>query len=127
MAAPDIRPEQDYFAHLSEGRFMLQRSRSSGKFFFHPRVAEPVTGSRDLEWAPASGHGTVYSTTVVRAKPPTPAYNVVLVDLAEGPRIMSRVEGIAPEAVRIGMAVQARIATQDGKSILVFDPVETAQ
>lgn len=127
MASLDIRPELDYFAHLSEGRFMLQRSRASGRFFFHPRVAEPLTGSRDLEWIAASGRGTVYATTVVRAKPPTPAYNVVLVDLAEGPRIMSRVEGIAPESVAIGMTVQARIITQDGKPVLVFNPVESAQ
>ena len=40
-----IRPEQEYFAHLAQGRFMLQRSRSSGRFFFYPRVAEPVTGA----------------------------------------------------------------------------------
>jgi hypothetical protein len=34
---------------------------------------------------------------------------------------MSRVEGIAPEAVRIGMKVQARIAEQDEREILLFD------
>ncbi len=117
----DIRPEQAYFAHLAQGKFMLQRSSSSGRFFFYPRVAEPRTGAQDLEWVEASGRGTVYATTVVRVKPPQPPYNVVLVDLEEGPRIMSRVEGIAPELVRIGMKVKARIGTQDEKSILLFD------
>ena len=116
-----MHPEQEYFAHLAQGRFMLQRSRGSGRFYFHPRVAEPVTGARDLEWVEASGHGTIHAATVVRSKPPQPSYNVVLVDLAEGPRVMSRVEGIAPEAVRIGMAVRARIGTQDDKPILLFD------
>jgi len=116
-----IRPEQEYFAHLAEGRFMLQRSRASGKCFFHPRVAEPVTGARDLEWVQASGSGTVYATTVVRAKSPAVPANVVLVDLDEGPRVMSRVEGINPDAVRIGMRVQARIGQQDGRPILLFD------
>jgi hypothetical protein len=124
---PDIRPEQEYFAHLAQGRFMLQRSRSTGRFFFHPRVAEPVTGNRDLEWVAASGLGTVHATTVVRPKPPQQPYNVVLVDLEEGPRVMSRVEGIGPEAVRIGMEVLARIATQDEKAILLFDPVDGAR
>lgn len=117
----DIRPEQAYFAHLAQGKFMLQRSSSSGRFFFYPRVAEPRTGAQDLEWVEASGRGTVYATTVVRVKPPQPPYNVVLVDLEEGPRIMSRVEGIAPELVRIGMKVKARIGTQDENSILLFD------
>ncbi|MGA8784149.1 MAG: Zn-ribbon domain-containing OB-fold protein [Polaromonas sp.] len=116
-----IRPEQDYFAHLAQGRFMLQRSRNSGNYFFYPRVAEPVTGARDLEWVEASGRGTVHATTVVRVKPPQQPYNVVLVDLEEGPRVMSRVEGIAPQDVRIGMKVQARIAKQDERDILLFD------
>jgi len=122
-----IKPEQEYFAHLAQGRFMLQRSRSSGEFFFHPRVAAPVTGARDLEWAAVSGRGTVHAVTIMRPKPPQAPYNVVLVDLEEGPRMMSRVEGLAPGDVRIGMAVQARIATQDDKPLVVFDPAkETA-
>jgi len=122
----DPRPEQEYFAHLAQGRFMLQRARGTGRVFFYPRVAEPVTGSRDLEWVEASGRGTVYATTVVRPKLPQVPYNVVLVDLEEGPRLMSRVEGIAPEAVRIGMPVLARIGMQDGKPILLFDPAGAA-
>jgi len=120
---PEIKPEQEYFAHLAQGRFMLQRSRGSGEFFFYPRVAAPVTGARDLEWVEASGRGTVHAVTIMRPKPPQAPYNVVLVDLEEGPRMMSRVEGLAPEAVRIGMAVQARIATQDDKPLVVFDAV----
>lgn len=123
----DPRPEQEYFAHLAQGRFMLQRSRASGRCFFYPRVAAPVSGDRDLEWVPASGRGTVHATTIVRPKPPQQPYNVVLVDLEEGVRVMSRVEGIAPEAVKIGMPVQARIGTQDEKPILLFDPVGVAK
>lgn len=123
----EIKPEQEYFAHLAQGRFMLQRSRTSGEFFFYPRVAAPVTGARDLEWVAASGRGTVYAVTIMRPKPPQAPYNVVLVDLEEGPRMMSRVEGLAPEAVRIGMAVQARIATQDDKPLVVFDAVGTKE
>ena len=120
---PEIKPEQEYFAHLAQGRFMLQRSRASGEFFFYPRVAAPVTGARDLEWVEASGRGTIHAVTIMRPKPPQAPYNVVLVDLEEGPRMMSRVEGLAPEAVRIGMPVQARIAAQDDKPLVVFDAV----
>ncbi len=117
------RLEEEYLAFLAQGRFMLQRSRSSGQYVFFPRVAEPRTGSRDLEWVAASGEGTVYATTTVRAKPPQPSYNVALITLAEGPRMMSRVEGIEPDAVRIGMPVRARVAQAEGKPLLVFDAV----
>lgn len=118
-----LRPEQEYFAFLQAGRFMIQRSRSSGLHVFYPRVAEPRTGARDLEWVEASGLGTVYATTVVRPKPPQMPYNVAVVQLAEGPRMVSRVESIDATAVRIGMTVQARIVRLDDAPLVVFEPV----
>ena len=117
-----IKPDQEYAGFLAQGRFMIQRARSSGRYVFYPRVVEPGTGSTELEWVEASGKGTVYSVTVVRQKPPTPDYNVVLIDLAEGPRLMSRVDGIPPQDVRIGMAVQARVIREGDTPLLVFEP-----
>jgi uncharacterized protein len=124
MADQVTKPTEDFLRFLGEGRFMIQRSRSSGRHVFYPRVVEPGTGAADLEWVEASGKGTVYATTVQRNKPPAPDLNLVLVDLAEGPRMMSRVEGIDPAAVRIGMAVRARIVAAEGAApFVVFDPV----
>ena len=117
-----IQPEVDFLKFLEQGSFRLQRSRSSGRHIFYPRVAEPSTGSTDLEWVEASGRGTVYSTTVIRQKPPAPNYNLALVDLEEGPRMMTRVEGIAPEQVTIGMPVKAKIVREDDRALLVFEP-----
>jgi uncharacterized protein len=117
-----MNPEKEYFEHLAQGRFMIQKSRSTGGHVFYPRVAEPGTGATDLEWVAASGRGTVYSTTVIRQKPPTPNYNLALIDLAEGPRMMSRVEGIAPEDVRIGMPVKAKIVHENEQALVVFEP-----
>jgi uncharacterized OB-fold protein len=117
-------PTNEYLTYLAQGRFVIQRSRSSGAYVFYPRVAEPRTGATDLEWVEASGRGTVYATTVQRNKSPAPDTNVVLVDLAEGPRMLSRVEGIAAAEVRIGMAVQARVVVGD-MPYVVFDPVGT--
>lgn len=118
-----IKPDAEYQSFLGEGRFMIQRCRTSGRHFFYPRVAEPGTGDTSLEWVEACGQGSVYATTTVRVKPPAEAYNVALVELAEGPRMMSRVEGVAAEQVRIGMKVKARIQ-QDGDSrYVVFDVV----
>jgi uncharacterized OB-fold protein len=115
-------PDLAFRAFLEEGRFMLQRSRETGCFVFYPRVAEPGTGCTDLEWTEASGAGVVYSTTVVRNQPRAPDYNVALIDLAEGVRMMSSVEGIEPGAVTIGLAVRARIARIDEAPVIVFDP-----
>jgi uncharacterized OB-fold protein len=116
-----VRPDEEYLEHLAAGRFMIQRSRSSGKFVFYPRVAEPGTGALDLEWRPASGGGEVYAVTAIQPKPPEEAYNVVLVALDEGPRLMSRVEGVAAHEVKIGQRVKARIAQIENQPAIVFD------
>ncbi|MBO9355790.1 hypothetical protein GG851_17530 [Bordetella petrii] len=127
-STPGLLPQQEYFDHLAAGRFMIQRSRGSGEYVFYPRVAAPRTGALDLEWVPASGRGTVYATTVMRVRPPAPPYNVCLVELEEGPRMMSRVEGIAPQDVRVGMAVRARIARdENGQPLVVFDVAQQEQ
>jgi uncharacterized protein len=122
IQSEQIQPEVDFLKFLEQGSFRIQRSRSSGRHIFYPRVAEPLTGSTDLEWVEACGRGTVYSTTVIRQKPPTPNYNLALVDLEEGPRMLTRVEGVAPEQVKIGMAVKAKIVREDDRALLVFEP-----
>lgn len=118
-----VGPEAQWRAALAGGRFLLQRAQSSGTVFFPPRLAEPGTGETDLEWIEASGMGTIYSMTLVSQKPPAPPYNVVLVDLDEGARLMSRVEGIAPDALHIGLRVRARIVEEGDAPLLVFEPV----
>lgn len=123
MTAPGPGPDAAFEAFLAEGRFMLQRSRSTGAFTFYPRALAPRTGADDLEWVEASGAGTVHATTVVRQRPEKGGdHNVALIDLEEGPRIMSRVVGVAPEEVRIGMAVRAEVGDIGGTPCVLFRP-----
>lgn len=128
MSAPKpdaAGPDAQFRAFLAEGRFMIQRGTKSGAHVFYPRAIAPDTGE-DLEWVEASGRGVVYTTTVMRVKPPEPSYNIALIDLAEGPRMMSRVEGVAPEAVQIGMAVRAKIVTTENGPLVVFTPEDAS-
>ncbi|KAF1067799.1 MAG: hypothetical protein GAK45_01560 [Pseudomonas citronellolis] len=111
-------PEAQYQAFLAQGRFMLQRSRSSGRHVFYPRHVIPGSGETDLEWVPASGLGHVYAITVNRSRQGD--HNVALIDLDEGVRMMSRIEG--HDSLPIGSRVQARIVEQDGSNIVVFVP-----
>jgi hypothetical protein len=92
---------------------------------FFPRVISPYSGSERLEWRISAGLGRVYSTTVVHPQKGEP-YNVALVDCDEGFRLMTRVEDMPPEAVRIGMRVRLRIHPGDGEAppYPVFVPVE---
>lgn len=126
MTEETIRPVEDFLRFLGEGRFMIQRSRSSGAYVFYPRVAEPRSGATDLDWVEASGRGTIYATTVQRNKPPAADTNIVLVNLAEGPRMLSRVDGIPADAVAIGMAVRAKIIDEGAGPFVVFEPAGEA-
>jgi uncharacterized protein len=111
-------PEAAWRAALAGGRFLLQRDRVTGEAFFPPRAHAPGTGHA-VDWVEASGDGEVYSLTHIMRKPPEPSTHVALVTLAEGPRLMSRVDGAEPH---IGMKVRARIITEDGQPLLVFVP-----
>ena len=116
-------PTATYFRNLAEGRFMIQRSPSSGEWVFYPRMVAPRSGATDMEWVEPSGRGTVYATTVKRSKPPGADVNIAIVELDEGPRLMTHVQGLAPDEVRIGMRVRALIVDgpDDGR-IVVFEP-----
>jgi uncharacterized OB-fold protein len=119
MTQTEHGPEAQWRKALQEGRFLLQQDRASKDYVFPPRVG-------DFDWVEASGRGVVYSVTTIPQRAPADSYSVVLVDLDEGPRLMSRVEGAAPEAVRIGMRVAARIAQGEDGPLLVFDPAQEA-
>lgn len=111
--------DKHYFETLAQGRFEIPRCRDCGKFHFYPRVCCPHCGSQALDWSAPSGNGVVYSVTIVRAREGDD-YTVVLVDLDEGPRLMSRVVDMPVEHVRIGMPVTARIDTMPEGPLLVF-------
>lgn len=119
-----IRPDAEYQEHLKQGRFKLQRSRASGNHLFYPRVLEPATGNTDLEWVDTSGFGTIYSVTIIRPKPPAEPYNVALVELDEGPRMMTRIDGVPVDQIRIGTRVKVQITRDEDQHFVVFEPLD---
>lgn len=133
FSCPDsCGPDKFFHDALRDGKFLIQRSQSSGAYVFFPRAIAPGTGADDLEWVEASGKAVVHASTIVRR----PAkyggdYNLTLVELEEGPRLMSRVVNIAPADVTIGMALKAKIIVPDfgpnaksGEPLVVFEALE---
>jgi len=120
-SGPETGADLHYSQALAQGQFLIQRCEACARAVFYPRMICPHCGSDQLAWQAPSGRGTVYSTTVVRRKPEAGGdYNVALVDLEEGVRLMSRVDGIAPADVHIGMPVQAKVLVGDNAGLLVF-------
>jgi len=121
-------PQAIYIAHLEKGELAYQYSPSLGAAVFYPRVIAPKTGKADLEWRISKGTGTVHATTVVHPQQGAP-YNVCLIDVDEGFRMMSRVEDIPPAGVKIGMRVAFRVHKAEGDEppCPVFTPLEAAR
>jgi uncharacterized OB-fold protein len=114
-------------AELDAGRFLVQRCGDCHRHIYFPRELCPHCGSGNVSLVEPKGTGMVYSTTTVRRKADAGGdYNVALIDLDEGVRLMSRVEGVAPGAVRIGQRVRSRVVVNGGTGLVVFDPIEGA-
>ena len=96
---------------LARHELYFQRCRGCGTKRLYPRAVCPVDLSSDTEWVRASGRGTVYTFTVTHQNQ-SPGfreelpYVLAIVELEEGPRLMTNVIGCAPDAVRVGMPVE---------------------
>ena len=112
LQAMKASPRSIYLEHLRAGRLAYQKARD-GRAVFYPRVAQPGTGSTALDWAISAGLGTVHATTAMHYRNEAPL-NLALIDMDEGFRIMSRVEGIDARQVRIGMRVRFHAVAAEG-------------
>jgi uncharacterized protein len=101
VADAEPAPLAVFEQHCRRGELAYQVD-ASGRSVFPPRIGP-------YEWRVSAGLGTVHATTTVRPRGEA-AYDLSLIDLDERFRMMSRVEGLAPEEVRIGMRVRVRFA-----------------
>jgi uncharacterized protein len=109
-------------AELNAGRWRIQHCGACQRSVYFPRELCPHCGHAPLSWQTPSGLGTVYASTTVRRKAADGGdHNVSIIELDEGVRLMSRVDNGAPDAVRIGQRVRARVLVADGRGLVVFD------
>ena len=120
-----ISPLGRFLEHCNKGELAYQVCTDDNKAFYYPRVIAPGSGSTNLQWRISKGLGTVYATTATHYKGEAPL-NIALIDLDEGFRMMSRVEGIEAMKVTIGMRVKVKIIPGDDKQLAypVFTPLE---
>ena len=112
MVSEKPLPVQDgesepYWSGAKEHRLRLPRCMECGKHHFYPRELCPHCWSDRIEWRDASGRGVIYSYTIAR-RPAGPAfkedtpYAVAIVELEEGPRMMSNIVTGNVESIRVG-------------------------
>ena len=127
LPEPDLLTEP-YWKRVAEGVFALPRCGDCGRWHFYPRDACPSCGSGRIAWAEASGRGEIYSFSVVHRAPAAEfkadvPYVLAIVKTQEGPRLFTRIVGVAHEDVRIGMPVRVKLARPGEEPALpVFEP-----
>jgi uncharacterized OB-fold protein len=109
---PAITPELvPFFDGARRGELMVQRCTACGSYRWPARELCGQCLSRQSEWTAVSGRGEIFSFNVMhQVYHPGFAgevpYAVVLVKLAEGPKMTSNLVGVPPSQVRIGMPVK---------------------
>ncbi|MCE0762094.1 OB-fold domain-containing protein [Pseudonocardia kujensis] len=127
MTTPDEyaghAPAGEFRRRLEQGDLQLQVCASCHGQVFPPQVTCPCCGSTELAWRPITGGGVVASTTTVRRRSDRGGdYDLSLIDLDGGARMLSRVEGVAPADVRIGQRVEPRIVELASGPAIGFVP-----
>ena len=133
-AAPVPTPEtQPYWDGGAAGELRIQRCLDCGKPYFYPRPVCPSCGSGRVEWFTASGQATLYSY-VINHRPAAGfeddvPYAIAVVELAEGPRMMTSIRGVpaTPEALVLDMPLRVAFEQRGDVWLPVFTPGQGAQ
>ncbi|GAA1900210.1 Zn-ribbon domain-containing OB-fold protein [Streptantibioticus ferralitis] len=106
-----------YWDAAAEGRLLIRRCRDCGVAHHYPREFCPRCWSDAVDWERACGRATLYTWSVVHLNDLPPfgdrvPYTAAVVDLAEGPRMMTEIVDCAESELWIG--VDLRVAFRTG-------------
>ena len=126
---PVPTPEtQPYWDGIGDDALRITRCTDCSEAYFPPTPVCPHCSSQRIEWFDASGDATLFSYVIHHR--PLPFWeneeprSVAIVELAEGPRLISTVVGCeqTPDALLIDMPLQATFVPYDGITVLAFEP-----
>jgi uncharacterized OB-fold protein len=124
---PEAKP---FWDGLKQEKLMLPKCDDCGHVFFYPRILCPRCHSRTISWVQASGKGTLHSFEIAyqpfqkawKIKPP---YVLAMIELAEGPRLMSNLINVEPDprVVKCDMPVEVVYTkVSDDVTLPLFQP-----
>jgi uncharacterized OB-fold protein len=120
----DTRP---FWDAAKAHRFLVRKCNACAEIHHYPRPFCPSCWSDDLEWLDASGDATLYtwSTVYMNDLPPFNErlpYIAAVVELAEGPKVMTNLVDCDDSALRIGMALRVTYRPLDGGDDAIVAP-----
>jgi uncharacterized OB-fold protein len=128
-ALPQPTPEtQAYWDGAKLGELRVQRCDECAQIYFPPRPFCPQCACRSVSWIKASGRASLHSYVISHRPAPgfTPPYSIAVVELAEGPRMMTNIVDCpqTPEALQLDMQLEVTfVSVSDAISLPQFKPV----
>lgn len=117
-----------FWEAAAQKKFVLQRCMQCRAWVFYPRGHCPHCWGNDLKWEPASGSGRLRSFSVVH-RPGHPAWKSVapyalgIVELNEGPTMLSTLPVEDIGALHVGMQVEVHFVRVGNFTLPMFAPV----
>lgn len=131
--APRPTPEtQPYWDGTAAGTLRIQRCTPHGHAYFYPRTSCPTCGTEDVEWVVASGRAQLHSYVISHRPAPgfSPPYVIAVVELEEGPRMMTNLVGVEPDPddLELDMDLVVEFETRgEDIQVPVFRPAATQE
>ena len=134
LPVPPLSPSPEaapFWDACRRHQLVLPYCTACQRFFFYPRACCPGCGARDVSWRESAGRGELY-TFCIQHQSRLPGFAgatpfvTAIVELAEGPRLMTFLTGVPPDPalIRCGMPVEAVFRDlPDGNALPVFRPV----
>lgn len=109
---PTVEDEtREYWEAAKHGRLLVKRCNACAAVHHYPRPFCPICWSEDVEWQEVSGRGTLYTYSIVYRNDLPPfsewgPYVPAVVELDEGPRLMTNIVDADPRSLEVGMPVE---------------------
>jgi uncharacterized protein len=114
VPTPETRP---YWEAARRHELRLQHCRACGRYVFYPRAACPHCFALDLEWQRVSGRGRLHTFTIVhrglRDFPLGSPYVIAIVELDEGPRLMTNLVGVEADVAKLRIGLPVEVVFED--------------
>ena len=124
LIPPTSELTQPFWDAARDHQLVIQQCDDCAHYLFPPAAHCPQCGSANLTWTPVSGRGSVYTYTIAY-RPPHPVLKdhcplaIAVIELEEGPRMMSNVIGVDPETLTIDTPVQVTYETIDDSDVVL--------
>lgn len=128
LPTPDTAP---YWEGAAAGELRIQQCTSCSEYYFYPRPFCPKCGSDEVEWRVTSGRASLVSY-VINHRPVPPSDEplvIALVQLEEGPRMMTNIVGVQPlpENLPLDLPLHVTFEQRGEHAIPMFTPAEATR